>query len=148
MKKQQGFTLIELMIVVAIIGILAAIAIPAYQDYTIRARVQEGVNLSNPARTALGIACSEGDLGGQPNNTSLGLSVANSYSTTVVLSITATTDGVAGSTGGHVTILFQTVGSGINQGEGVLYRGNCGPGGMTWIVSGLGGYAAKFLPKT
>ncbi len=53
MKKQQGFTLIELMIVVAIIGILAAIAIPAYQDYTIRAQVSEGISLASGAKTAV-----------------------------------------------------------------------------------------------
>jgi type IV pilus assembly protein PilA len=52
-KMQQGFTLIELMIVVAIIGILAAIAIPAYQDYTIRAKVTEGLNLADSAKTAV-----------------------------------------------------------------------------------------------
>jgi type IV pilus assembly protein PilA len=52
-KVQQGFTLIELMIVVAIIGILAAIAIPAYQDYTIRAKVTEGLNLADSAKTAV-----------------------------------------------------------------------------------------------
>lgn len=46
-KVQQGFTLIELMIVIAIIGILAAVALPAYQDYTIRAQVTEGVSVAN-----------------------------------------------------------------------------------------------------
>jgi len=50
---QKGFTLIELMIVVAIIGILAAVALPAYQDYTLRARVTEGLNLASAAKTAV-----------------------------------------------------------------------------------------------
>lgn len=53
LKKQAGFTLIELMIVVAIIGILAAIAIPAYTDYTIRAQVTEGLNMAALAKTPI-----------------------------------------------------------------------------------------------
>ena len=59
MKKQQGFTLIELMIVVAIIGILAAIALPAYQDYTKRARYTEVINMSNGVKTAVEICAQE-----------------------------------------------------------------------------------------
>jgi type IV pilus assembly protein PilA len=63
-KAQQGFTLIELMIVVAIIGILAAVALPAYQDYTIRAKVTEGIGLAEAAKTTVGEAFQSDGLNG------------------------------------------------------------------------------------
>ena len=61
---QKGFTLIELMIVVAIIGILAAIAIPAYTDYTVRSKVTEGLNLASSAETAVSEGFESGDVTG------------------------------------------------------------------------------------
>jgi type IV pilus assembly protein PilA len=63
-QVQKGFTLIELMIVVAIIGILAAIAIPAYQDYTVRSKVTEGINLAGAAETTISEGWQSGDVAG------------------------------------------------------------------------------------
>ena len=89
MKKmmQKGFTLIELMIVVAIIAILAAIAIPAYQDYLIRSQVSEGASLAAGAKTAVSEYYS--NYGKAPtDNDDAGLAKANKISGTYVQSVT------------------------------------------------------------
>jgi type IV pilus assembly protein PilA len=89
-KMQKGFTLIELMIVVAIIGILAAIAIPAYQDYTIRAKVTEGLNLADSAKTAVAESWQSGGttgLSAAATSWNSGF-VATKYVTTITMSAT------------------------------------------------------------
>jgi type IV pilus assembly protein PilA len=140
---QKGFTLIELMIVVAIIGILAAVAIPAYQDYTIRAKVQEAVNLSNPHRTALGIACSEGALSGAVQQTDLGLAAPTSYNAKYTTDIRAVGQSP---TSGTVTMRMKPIGTAVALNDTIIYTGTCTPGGMTWTVTGS--IAVKFRPKT
>lgn len=94
MKKiQQGFTLIELMIVVAIIGILAAVAIPAYQDYTIRAQVTEGLGLASAAKTSVSeFFATNGIL--PASNASAGIAVAASISGNNVASVGIAANGV------------------------------------------------------
>ena len=95
MKKaiQKGFTLIELMIVVAIIGILAAIAIPAYQDYTIRAQVTEGLNLAGAVKAA--VAESFAQTGTWPtDNAEAGVGSAATITGKYVTSVTVATGGI------------------------------------------------------
>jgi type IV pilus assembly protein PilA len=101
---QKGFTLIELMIVVAIIGILAAIALPAYQDYTVRAKVSEGLVLGEAAKLAVAETFqSNGVVAG--TNTAAGYSfVATKYISNI---------GISGS--GLITITYNTGTGGITQ---------------------------------
>lgn len=132
-RAQQGFTLIELMIVVAIIGILAAVGIPAYQDYTTKARLQEGPSLAAPALTALGVACSEGRLANGMTHDDLGLALAADITGTYVTSVAAAS---TGATNGSVTITYSAA-AGPAAGLTLIYTGVCAAGsGMRWTVDG------------
>jgi len=140
-KLQQGFTLIELMIVVAIIGILAAIAVPAYQDYTIRSRVSEAASLSGAVRTAMDVAFSEGyKLGSIPLTVaSLNLSGAGSYKSKYVSSVGYVNTGV-------ITVQLNTLKElGNASGKTVIYTPTNRGGNLSWTVSG--GVPTKYRPK-
>jgi len=138
MKKQQGFTLIELMIVVAIIGILAAIAIPAYQDYTIRAQVSEGLNLAGGAKAAVSEYTM--DTGAFPtDNNQAGLSAAGTITGKYVTGVdTATTVGV-------VTVTYGNSAHTTLSGSTLLLSGATSAGSVNWVCKSTT-IADKHLP--
>ncbi|MBW4933812.1 pilin [Marinobacter sp. F4206] len=142
-KAQQGFTLIELMIVVAIIGILAAVAIPAYQDYTIRAKVTEAMSIASQAKTAISeYYISEGSM--PADQATAGLDTAASYATTdVVQSMTYTRNS---QTEGEIAMAIKALGGDTSAGDTFTLTGTGASTGVQWVCA-ADSIDAKYLPS-
>ena len=148
---QKGFTLIELMIVVAIIGILAAVALPAYQDYTVRAKVTEGLTLASAAKTAIAENAANGKNyasgwvapAATPNVASLAIDPAAGY---ITITYGASIDG-----GGKTVILNPIDGS---KTAGAVFTGGTATastipaaGSISWTCTSAGSAAGVLGAK-
>ncbi len=139
-RVQQGFTLIELMIVVAIIGILAAIALPAYQDYTVRAKVSEVMLAASGMKTD--IAEFYQTKGYMPSGTSVTIGTASKFVKSVVwdgTAIKATAQGEPKITGKILTLTAATNNNGANT--------NIGVGQIDWLCGNQGSITTTTIDK-
>jgi|SRR3990172_1380171 len=143
---QKGFTLIELMIVVAIVGILAAIALPAYQDYTVRAKMSELMTFAAAAKTSVSeFYQSQGYM--PSNYTSAGISnVANptKYISSQGYNRASVTNAVI-----TITANRTNVGTAIPAGSGITFTGaaSASAGGIVnWTCATSGGLQVKYVP--
>jgi type IV pilus assembly protein PilA len=137
MNKQAGFTLIELMIVVAIIGILAAIAIPAYQDYTKRSYVSEGLYMADSVKSSVSEFYSTN--GSWPtNNASAGLP-------TTPASITGQAVRSIRVNYSHIIITFNTK---VISGTQLLVTGTVAGGSIRWTCTEGGSLSLKYRPSS
>ena len=139
-KNNQGFTLIELMIVVAIIAILAAIALPAYQDYTIRSQVSEGSVLADGAKTAMAEFFSNRGIF-PPNNTSAGLAVAASIEGNYVTGVNI------GTVAGQIQVTYGNQANGAITGDILIFSAITNAGSVQWDCQSAT-ILAKYLPTS
>lgn len=144
---QKGFTLIELMIVVAIIGILAAVALPAYQDYTVRAKMSEVVGMLASAKTAASeCILSEGDLASCDTEGEIGIDATDVASASPYVSAFA----VAG-TSAQLRATISWANIGVSSNAPTATRLTMAPtitnGGVTWDCGTDNADAFKYLPS-
>ncbi|WP_147695180.1 pilin [Vogesella mureinivorans] len=134
-RVQQGFTLIELMIVVAIIGILAAIAIPAYQDYTKRAHVSEGLSLAAGAKTAVSEYFSTNNAW-PTTNASAGLASSTAITGNAVTGVAVNAS--------QITVTYNSKVDSTNN--TLILQGTASGGAIVWSCS-AGTVDAKYRPS-
>lgn len=141
-KKNRGFNLIDLMMVVALVGVLATIAIPSYQAYSVRTKVSEGITAANPLKDEMAyyytvngrFPSSDHDLGIQ----------ASHYASDIVQSISINAQG-------NLVATFNSIDKLINEGESIEFQHSLnGSGAIEWICtpSDIGGVKLRYVPAS